>query len=942
MKARTLRKSLPGVLALALLLSPRARAIEITGRVAGYVYDPTGAALSEVPLTIAGPALQKQIAATTGDDGRFELGNLPVGEGYTIEVNVPGFAPVRQTGIKVRLGETTPVDVRLNVLTETQAAATYEIHETVNPLLNPDSAQVTNIITSEKAAESPVFHLVEGMAQQAVGVGPGSRPSTRGGLARYTQVKVDGMDTTDISSGGITAPMNFDAVENFEIITGSMDAEYNSLGVITNIVSRTGSNAFTVDANLTLSPEFATVRNSFPANNPGYVGNYLNSTVPLPEKTFYSPVLNLAGPLVTGKLWFFASFQQNFFTGDTPVSIFGKNYNRPSSSTSTLGRLKLTWQATDRDRVSAAFNLDRNVVNNSVAFGGNGSLVTDDAENKLHRGGQFFIVDYDHSFSDTVLFQLQSGVTFEKSNTDPVYGDLDTPAHRDQFGGPTQLNSSGGFFHEQKTRLQFDPSVAWKLKAAGTHQLKAGLQYSWLIDGQVTGQAGDLQYTDRGGLCDPALPATFQYCGRRTQYVGSSGGTLSTGAHVSNIGLFLQDRWTVSRQLTIVPGLRFDVGKLYGTDGTLLTNLTGVGPRLSVTYDLFADRKSLVVAHYGRSNDVGDAFIAQHGNPSLAQYVSTFANPTGFADCANLGPASAQFKAQCSLFGGQKGRSIAPRQAAPHVDELAVGIHHEPVEETLLGVDLNFRRYGNLWTDQETNLIYDATGSHIVGGVNGQKRSILEARTPASAYRDYKSVDLWMEGKPGRFDILGSYTLAYATGTVADYFDGYGTNPRFDQFYDGPVPDDRRHTLKGTVSYNTEWGLTLGGTFAYRTGTPLWESFSNNGDYNGTRYRSPRGTGFPVSSANNLPDFNDPGSIATLRNPDQVNVGLLARYNLGKPLGLTAQKAEVTFYVVNANDTSEASGYNSQYSTIAARNTFGYSSGRTSPLQGELILRFRN
>jgi hypothetical protein len=930
------------LLALALLASHSALAIEITGRVAGYVYDPTGAALSEVPLTITGPALQKEMSATTGDDGRFELANLPVGEGYTIEVNVPGFAPVRQTNVKVRLGETTPVDVHLNVLTETQAVATYEIHETVNPLLNPDSAQVTNIITAEKAAESPVFHQVEGMAQQAVGVGPGSRPSTRGGLARYTQVKVDGMDTTDISSGGITAPMNFDAVENFEILTGSMDAEYNSMGVITNIVTKSGSNKFTVDANLTLSPAFATVKNSYPANNPGYFGNYLNPTIALPEKTFYAPVLNIAGPLVKDKLWFFASYQQNFFTGDTPVSIFGKNYNRPSASTSTLGRLKLTWQATDKDRISTAFNLDRNVINNNTAFGGNGSIVTDDAENKIHRGGQFFIVNYDHNFSDSVLFQLQTGVTFEKSNTDPVYGDLDTPSHRDSTGGPTQLNYSGGFFHEQKTRMQFDPTVAWKVKAAGTHQMKAGLQYSWLIDSQANGQAGDLQYNDRGGICDPNTPATFQYCSRRTQYVGNDGGTLTTGAHVSNIGLFLQDRWSVNRQLTIIPGLRFDVGKLYGTDGTLLTNLTGLGPRLSVTYDLFADRKTLLTAHYGRSNDVGNAFIAQHGNPSLAQYTSTFANPAGFADCAHLDTSSAQYKAQCSLFGGQNGRTIAPGQAAPHVDELAFGFHHEPIEETILGIDLNFRRYGNLWTDSETNLIYDVTGSHIVGGLNGQKQSILEARTPASAYRDYKSVDIWLEGKPGHFDILGSYTLAFATGTVADYFDGYGTNPRFNQFYDGPVPDDRRHTLKGTVSYNTEWGLTLGGVMTYRTGSPLWESFSNNGDYNGTRYRSPRGTGFPLSSANNQPDFNDPNSIANLRNPDSINAGILARYNIGAPLGLKDQKAEVTLYIVNANDTSEAFGYNSQYSTTASRNTFGYSTGRTSPLQGEVILRFRN
>jgi hypothetical protein len=50
----------------------------------------------------------------------------------------------------------------------------------------------------------------------------------------------------------------------------------------------------------------------------------------------------------------------------------------------------------------------------------------------------------------------------------------------------------------------------------------------------------------------------------------------------------------------------------------------------------------------------------------------------------------------------------------------------------------------------------------------------------------------------------------------------------------------------------------------------------------------------------------------------------------------------ITCYLVNANDTSEPFGYSSLYSTTAARNQFGYSTGRTSALQGEVILRFRN
>ncbi|HEX9577257.1 MAG TPA: TonB-dependent receptor, partial [Myxococcales bacterium] len=226
--------------------------------------------------------------------------------------------------------------------------------------------------------------------------------------------------------------------------------------------------------------------------------------------------------------------------------------------------------------------------------------------------------------------------------------------------------------------------------------------------------------------------------------------------------------------------------------------------------------------------------------------------------------------------------------------------------------------------------------------LDGTTNSILQGRTPASAYRDYKAADVWVQGTPGKWDILASYTLAFANGTVGDYFDGYGTNPRFDQYYDGPIPDDRRHTLKGTVSYRTAYGLTFGSVITYRTGTPLWESFNNNGDSPTSRYRSPRGTGFPINSANNAADFNDPSSWANLRNPDSINMGVLARYNVGQALGLKEYKAEITCYLVNANDTSEPFGYSSLYSTTATRNQFGYSTGRTSALQGEVILRFRN
>jgi Carboxypeptidase regulatory-like domain len=934
-------------LALALAFAPRAHAIgEITGRIAGYVFDPTGAALSEVPLTLTGSQLAVAIERSTGDEGKFEFDNLPVGDDYVLEVNVPGFQPVRLAAVNVRLGQTTPADIHLQIQAEGQASQTFTIIEKVNPVINPDSAQSVAVIDAEKAAQTPIFHQVEGMAQQVAGVGPGTRPATRGGLSRHGRFFVDGLDTTDITDGSITAPMNFDAVQNFEIIVGGMDAQYNSMGMITNAVTKSGTNEWKYDVNFTLQPTPLAAKNQYPANQPPIYSLYVDPSLPGPQTSFYSPVVNLGGPIIKDKLWFYASYQQNFSKRENALSVLGTQENRPTNTTTTLGRIKLTWQATSSDKVHFAVNLDRNTIENN-----NGSsFVTDAGESKIDRGGEFVLVNWDHNLSETTLFQLQTGLTYKKVNTDPQSGDYTSVSHRDLATSVTDFNAGsisaaeqGNYIHETKWRLQFDPTLSWKWKGLGTHQLKAGVQTAYLIDQKATGVSGNARYTDRNGVCNEKDPATYAYCYQRTDYYGDNNlaGSLSTKATALNLGAFIQDRWNVNRQLTIIPGFRVDLGKMYGTDGSLITNLAGVGPRLSVTYDLFGDRKTLVSGHAGRNNDIGNMYIAQHANPSLAGVTSSFSSSAGaFPACSltNLGTG-------CSLSGGASGRLFYTHDTAllskvapsPHVDEVSVGIKHEIADETVLGLDYTYRYYGNMWADQEVNRIWDATGTKILGYVNGVPQTVYVSRAFDSAYRNYHGLDLWVQGTPGRWDLLASYTLSFNKGTVSDYFDTYLQNPRMTQFYDGYTSDDRRHTLKGSISYKTPFGLDLGMRLQYRTGGADWQSFSGA---NGERiYRSPRGTGFPLDSGTGQPNFNDPNSWAELRDPAQFQLDLQARYNFQNVLRLK-QRAELVLLVVNALNSSQATNYIDSYSTRL--NRVGFANSYLSPLQAEFILRVRN
>ncbi|MFL5343812.1 MAG: carboxypeptidase regulatory-like domain-containing protein [Hyalangium sp.] len=928
------RALLLALLALVVLPLPALAAGENYGRVSGYVYDSENKPYPGVLVKLTGPSLQQPQFTKSSKDGRFEFSLVPPGDKYTLDINTEGFAPLKKTGVIVLLGKSTPVDMKLALLDAGEE--TIDVAGHINPYISPDSAQTIQVLTAEKASATPVFNQVQAIPQLAVGVGPGNAPSSRGGLSRYGRSYVDGMDTTDVTDGSISAPFNFYAVENFEVITGGMDAQYNSMGMIENVVTKSGSNDYTYDATLVLSPSWGNVKALSASNQSTAVGNFTQNDSPQSVTTFYSPLVAFGGPIIKDRLWFYASGQWNQSHQETPLQLPGADLeNRPKDTRTRLARLKLTYQPTSQDRLSVAFNYDDNRIDNNTS----NAFTSLDAESNIDRGGFFFITNYDRTISDNMLFQISAGTTYKHADFTPQSGDLDAVSHNDgsitRFS-PGALGSgrTSNYAIEVKRRFQFDPMLTFKLDQ---HQLKAGVQLGYLKGAQRQGVSGNERYQDTGGgVCDPTDSTTFIYCNRRIDYYGDNGepGSLSTNAAVQTTGLFLQDRFTATRNLTVTAGLRFDAGRLYSDQGQFITSLKGFGPRVGATYDLFGDRTTMLTAFYGRSTDVGDVFIAQHGNSDLTQVTSTFNKTTNtFPDCTPFGT-----EPGCSTAGGPAGRVFDRKATAPHQDEISFGLHREVSEKAVVGVDFTYRKYSNMWVDEEINQLWDPSGTRILGYVNGDPRSIVKVSTPDDAWRDYKGMDLWTQGKVGSWDLLASYTLAFANGTVGNYFDGYGFNPRMKYFQEGPNPDDIRHTIKGSIAYTTDFGLDFGFRARYLTGTPLWMNINNAPG--GSLYRSPRGTGYAVNSATGRPDFNDPSTVSELRNPDQFLIDAQVRYDAGRPFGLK-QKFELTLLVVNLLNNTDITGMNDRYAPTGT-NTYGLGSFRNRPLQAELLLRFRN
>ncbi len=65
---------------------------------------------------------------------------------------------------------------------------------------------------------------------------------------------------------------------------------------------------------------------------------------------------------------------------------------------------------------------------------------------------------------------------------------------------------------------------------------------------------------------------------------------------------FLQDSFSPDklRNLTINAGLRLELQKIYGTDGSAFLSTDNLSPRLSAVYDPFNDGKSKLSVAYGR------------------------------------------------------------------------------------------------------------------------------------------------------------------------------------------------------------------------------------------------------------------------------------------------------------------------------------------------------
>ncbi len=306
------------------LLLPLAAMAGTTGKIAGQVTDArTGEPLPGATVIIRAQivdgretALQPVQGTGADDKGRYFLINVRPGQ-YVLEASVIGYQRVVKRPIRVEVDRTSTIDFALSE----EALAGEEVVVTAErPLVVKDLTSSSAKVSGEDLKALPVEGFQEVLTLQAgVTRGLGGDLHIRGGRSSEIQFYVDGIAIANPFSNSLAVPVENNAIQELEVISGTFNAEYGqAMSGIVNIVTREGSESY---------------RGSFSV----YAGDFLSRR----DEVFYNidkidPLAqryaeaDFSGPLFTPKLKFFASGR---FT-DQENWLYGRRVFLPGDSSS--------------------------------------------------------------------------------------------------------------------------------------------------------------------------------------------------------------------------------------------------------------------------------------------------------------------------------------------------------------------------------------------------------------------------------------------------------------------------------------------------------------------------------------------------------------------------------------------------------------------------------
>lgn len=635
------------VIVLSVVLLPSAAWAQAqSGTIAGVVRDTSGAVMPGVTVEAASPALIEKVrSVVTDNQGLYRIVDLRPGS-YTVTFTLPGFSTFKREGIELTTSFTAQVNAELTV-------GTLEETVTVSgetPVVDIQNSRQQTTITRTTLDAIPTTKRIGQYASIIPGAtytnptfqdvggnqGEGGQFGLHGQRGGDLSTNVEGLNQNQQALGVFS--FNSQALQEVVIETGGMSAEAMTGGVQVNIVSKDGGNRFSG----TLSTTY-----TGPKLQMGNLNDALRArglTTDISIRKSYDRGGALGGPIKKDKLWFFTAhrwwgasryIQGSYFNKVQGTLFYEPDLDRVSHNNEYFQdhSLRLTWQVAQKHKIVGAFSHQNNC---SCPFGltgvGGVNAVKPAPESRaphVYNPQYLPLVSWTYPATNRLLFEAgQSALVLnEDSRRQPGVGPNDIRvtdvALNIAYGSDANNNTwSGSYTRRFVTKYNSRFAASY---ITGSHAFKTGFS----LQRYNLGRPG--RYTDINQI-NQARSYTFR--NRVPVSVTIWAVPFEFLEHTTNLGLFVQDQWTV-RKVTLNLGLRYDTlnGAVPAQQlpaGIFVPardfpavkntpNWKNLDPRLGASYDIFGDGKTALKGFLGRYVPYT---VAASSNPAANQAAS--------------------------------------------------------------------------------------------------------------------------------------------------------------------------------------------------------------------------------------------------------------------------------------------------------------------------------
>ncbi|MDE3263126.1 MAG: carboxypeptidase regulatory-like domain-containing protein [Acidobacteriota bacterium] len=689
---------------------------QIYGRLEGAANDAQGLVLPGVTVTLESEELVAPRSATTDVDGSYRFAQLVAGS-YNLTFELGGFQTVVFEEVIVVGGSTFEVNAMMDIATVAETVTVTGESPVVDVKTTGVSASFDTTQLEDVPSATDMWAVLQqspGVRMRGYDVG-GSHKSQQSGYETFgvrgqNRIINDGVNTTE-GTGGAGGYYDFYAIGEFQVSAQGADVESNTPGATVNAVWKSGGNDFSGTEHFAYEP-------------PDMIADNITSDLTsrggtsAPVVEFYEAHLDLGGPIVRDKAWFYGAY--NRFVIDRIIS------GVPEDVATDLGdfdmfTVKANWQITDRDQFITFhhWSLKQKPFRSLSRTIPAESILAQDSWSWLHKA------EWQRVWSDRLYSNIQVNHFGFGWPMTPAVDPATNPPRLDEGTGERAGSGWRPFtFNRWKPHStgQFNYYLPTE---SGSHDLKFGWDVQ--IDERQFGwnaNSGAVRYIDNSSQ-DPPRPHNVN----EIHFESFPNLNYDRNTHMD---IYVQDVWTLNDRLTVNAGVRFGsqrIGYLdsnnvpggpcdatlgclreiadvdanvaaalpliFGQGGAVpgdssVMSWWNLAPRLGFTYDLTGEGRSVLKGYWGRyywnmnsgwqdSNPGGNKtvdyeFLDQNMN-GLFDGVHELGERLGGSTGAGVGVERT----------APEGAAVDPNIWQPYVDEVSVSAEHQ------IGNDLGAR-----------------------------------------------------------------------------------------------------------------------------------------------------------------------------------------------------------------------------------------------------------